>query len=522
VDSAGILLREDDRLVARASLGLDETTAAGFSERIGEGFAGTIAATRAPLLLTNAADSPLVPKPWARMFGLRGLLGVPLISDGEVFGVAHIGSVRASDFTADERRLFAAVAERAASAADHVRSRRRVEELLDAEKTARRAAEEAAKRQSFLAEVSAVLASSLDVVTTMTKVAAMAVPALADWCGIDGLGEDRAVVRLAATPSNDESSHVDVHAVIEQRTSARATTAHVSSLCIPLLRRDACVGALTFLRSADRPYSDDEVALGDEVALRVAMAIENAELYRSARDAIQIREDFVSIASHELKTPLTSLKLQLSSTRKRLPEDRNMIMERLAIVDRQVDKITALVSQLLDVSRIAGGHIELDPQWVELRHTVERVVERFTSSSSNSTVSLRGDAPRAFVDPFRVEQIVTNLISNAIKYGKGKPIDVELSSESGEACITVRDQGIGIDADQQARIFGRFERAVSSRQYGGFGLGLWIAHQVVEASGGRISVKSEPGQGAEFTVTLPLHAPPGHAALDQARSEAQQ
>ena len=133
-------------------------------------------------------------------------------------------------------------------------------------------------------------------------------------------------------------------------------------------------------RGRARSFTADDVALGEEVALRIAMAMENAELYRRAQAAIRIREDFVSIASHELKTPLTPLKLQLSSTRKRLPEDRQVLAERLAILDRQVDKIDQLVSQLLDVSRIAGGRMELEPQWVDLRQVVERVVERFATN----------------------------------------------------------------------------------------------------------------------------------------------
>jgi len=233
------------------------------------------------------------------------------------------------------------------------------------------------------------------------------------------------------------------------------------------------------------------------------MAVENAELYSRAQAAIRIREDFVSIASHELKTPLTPLKLQLASLRRRLPEDRATILSRLAIADRQVDKMEELVSQLLDVSKVAAGRFELQPQWVDLRAVVERVVERFATNSNGSALRFHGDAPRAFVDPFRIEQAVTNLVANAVKYGQGNPIDIALSAEEERARIEVRDQGIGIGPREQARIFDRFERAVSAGQYGGFGLGLWIARQVVEASGGKIAVKSELGKGAEFTVTLP-------------------
>ncbi len=552
VDSAGILLREGDRLVARATLGLEEPVAAAFSAKVGDelSFAGRIAAKAEPTLIPDASESPLVP--WARSSRLRGLLGVPLVSDGEVIGVAHIGSMRANDFSPSERRLFGAVAERAASAVDRVRSRKRVEKLLEAEQAARKGAEEGAARQRFLAEVSAVLASSLDNGATMAKLARMAVPSFASGCAIDEIGDGDTITRLAVTPGAGEAqasgqtglegleaalAAIDVKQAIGAVDPVVTPSHGLLTMTIPLRRRQRTIGALSFVRTEARPFSPDDFGLGAEIGLRVAMALENAELYRGARAAVQIREDFVSIASHELKTPLTSLKLQLSSTRKRLPEDRNVILERLAIIDRQVDKITDLVGQLLDVSRIAGGRIDLEPQWVDLKLVIDRVVERFSTTAATSpggsVFQVRGESTRAFVDPFRVEQIVTNLVANAVKYGKGKPIDVELSSASPSssaptsngttAKIVVRDQGIGIGPGEQARIFGRFERAVSSRQFGGFGLGLWIARQVVEASGGHISVKSDVGSGAEFVVTLPVNAQrEQRAGLDHVPSGAHQ
>jgi signal transduction histidine kinase len=275
-------------------------------------------------------------------------------------------------------------------------------------------------------------------------------------------------------------------------------------MCIPLRRRDAVIGCLSLASThAGRGrYSSAEVAFAEEVAIRVAMAVENADLYRRAQAAIRIREDFVSIASHELKTPLTPLKLQLASLQRRPPEDRKTLMDRLAVADRQVDKIEELVSQLLDVSKIAAGRFDLQPHWVDLGRIAERVIERFTTGPAASPLRLVG-AARAYLDPFRIEQLVTNLVSNAMKYGEGKPIEVELSADEERARITVRDHGIGIGTREQSRIFDRFERAVSSNEYGGFGLGLWIARQVVEASGGKISVASELGKGAEFTVVLP-------------------
>jgi signal transduction histidine kinase/CheY-like chemotaxis protein len=538
VAAAGILLREGDHLEARASLGFDDGVASGFRERIGEGFAGTIAARREPLHLANAADSPLVRSAWVRNSGLRGLFGVPLVSDSEVFGVAFIGSVAVSDFSPADRRLFAAVAEKAASAVERVRSRKRVEELLEAEKAARRDAEEAVRRQTFLAEVSGVLSSSLDIDATLDAVVRMTVPDFADWCAADLVDADGALSTRAfahGDPAKDEpwsrfvegaeaffgvarvvaANRASVVSSVEPSPAAGpgdpATELGIRSwMCVPLRRPGGVIGALSIASTKPgRSYGEGSVAFADEVAIRVAMAVENAELYRRAQVAIRIREDFVSIASHELKTPLTPLKLQLASLQRRLPEDRKTLMDRLAIADRQVDKIEELVSQLLDVSKIAAGRFELERQWIDLGRIVERVVERFATNPLGSTVRLRGDGVRAFLDPFRMEQLVTNLVANAVKYGEGKPVEIELSEADERAWITVRDHGIGIGSREQARIFERFERAVSPNQYGGFGLGLWIVRQVVEASGGRVTVTSELGKGSAFTVVVPLGAEMG-------------
>ncbi len=490
VDCAVILLREGNTLKTRASIGIDEDAVTCFDAVVGEGFAGTIAATHEALYLTAASTSLLMETPWIRARGIRGLLGVPLVDDGEVCGVAIIGSVGAGDFAASETRLFTAVAARAASAVERVRSRKHIEQ--------------SEARQRFLAEIGVALSASLEIEKTFGTVARMIVPRLADGCTIDVVGSDGAWSRIAA--AGDE---VPEKPIGDDRT-----------VVVPLRWREAKVGNLTLVsRSASRTLDDaSHSSLTRELALRLAMAIENADLYRRAQDAVRIRDEFLSIASHELRTPLTPLKLHLGVMRKRLPLDAAALREKLAFVDRQVDRMNGLIEQLLDVSKITGGRLELEPEWLDLHEIAVKIVERFATNEHGSTLRLHGTEIRAYLDPLRIEQLITNLITNAIKYGDGKPIDIEIGAEENDARIVVRDRGIGIAASKQATIFGRFERAVSAREYGGFGLGLWIAQRVVEASGGHIAVTSELGAGSEFVVVLPLRSNDSKGMLHAARA----
>jgi signal transduction histidine kinase len=487
-----------DRLDSRAFIGLDADAAARFDETIGSGFAGKIAATHQPLYLRSGSPAPIMASAWARARGVRGLLGVPLVSDGEVFGVAIIGSVSETELSASERRLFAAVAERAASAVDRVRSRKRLEQ--------------SEARQRFLAEVGVTLSASLEIEETLAAVATMTVPRFADWCAIDGLSPDGSRIRLATAGATTE----DDPAAESWRSIAdgeeRVTPGHV---CVQLRSRDKNVGALTLVSmSGARVYGEADRDLARDLAVRIAMAIENADLYRRAQDAVRIREEFLSIASHELRTPLTPLKLYLGVMRRRLPEDREAIAEKF--VDRQVDKMDGLVTQLLDVSKIAGGRLELQPEWVDVKELTERIVERFATNESGTALRFKGERLKAYLDPLRIEQLITNLVTNAIKYGRGKPVDIEITAEGDWMRLLVRDRGIGIDPAEQSRIFGRFERAASVREYGGFGLGLWIAQRVVEASGGGIAVNSVLGGGSEFIVRLPLRSVDSKSLLEVA------
>jgi PAS domain S-box-containing protein len=229
-----------------------------------------------------------------------------------------------------------------------------------------------------------------------------------------------------------------------------------------------------------------------------------------AEEAVRMRDDFLSIASHELKTPLTSMQLQVSGILRSLAKPGNArpdrLVERLTVVDAQIGRMSTLVNNLLDVSRAASGELQIDPEACDLadvvRDAAARLRDEATSAGSTLSLSLDPSIPGQW-DRLRIDQIATNLLTNAIKYGAGKPIDVVAKQEATGVTLSVRDRGIGIAADERERIFERFARAVSREHYGGLGLGLWIVRQIVDAMGGTIRVESEPDEGTTFVVHLP-------------------
>jgi PAS domain S-box-containing protein len=246
-----------------------------------------------------------------------------------------------------------------------------------------------------------------------------------------------------------------------------------------------------------------------DISERRKIERERARLLAETQQAVEARNTFLSIASHELKTPLTALQLTVqsllrASTRQREPMLAGQLMEKLRATNRQVSRLTMLVDQLLDVSRLTARRLKLERARTDLTSVVKDVIDRFAQSAEGSTIHAPDCGPAwGHWDSGRLDQIFTNLVANAVKYGEGAPIEVELADLDGEVVVSVQDRGPGIAPEDQARIFERFERLVSHRHFGGFGLGLWIVRQLVEAHGGRIEVHSQPGQGAQFIVTLP-------------------
>jgi signal transduction histidine kinase len=234
-------------------------------------------------------------------------------------------------------------------------------------------------------------------------------------------------------------------------------------------------------------------------------------LEQELRHAVKIRDEFLTVVSHELRTPLTTMRLQTDALVQALKDVTNdmeatrRLLRKAETVSRQNARLEDLIDSCLDVSSLAFGRLELHPEEMDLASVVHAVAERLRPESrrANAPLNVLAEPIIGRWDRARFERILTNLIANAFKFGADKPIDVILERHADSILLEVRDRGIGIARDDQERIFGRFERAVSERHYGGLGLGLWLTRQLVEAMGGSVRVESEPGAGAAFLVELP-------------------
>ncbi len=419
--------------------------------------------------------------------------------------------------------------------------------LLAEERVARAAAEAARERMSVLAAASTAVTHSLEDRHALASLASAVVPLFADWCAIrtspaegedpEWITEHRDAARAAgvsasldallaaperpcgpAAVASSRRAELDQDVATNSAPSPwRATLEELgarSAIVVPVRLREDVLGVIVFAVS-DRRFGPDDLAVAEEIGRRAGVAIANCRLYRDARLAVAARDEFLSVAAHELRTPVTVLQLKLQQVALKQQASICGTCDHAVPADysgaaRQISRLGQLIESLLDVSRIASGLANLEREDVDLCDVARASVDRLRelASGAGSAVVLRCAEPvRGTWDRLALDRVFVNLLSNAVKFGASRPVEVRVATAGEEAVIDVEDHGIGISPSDIGRIFAQFERAVSTRHFGGLGLGLYVTRRLVEQQGGKISVASQPGSGSVFTVRLPRAAP---------------
>jgi signal transduction histidine kinase len=515
-----------------AAVGLSEE----YQQATARALDGTRASPAAPVVFTDVDTSPDVVahrREEHRREGIRAMLVMPLQIHGELGGTLVFYFRQPHTFSDPELRLATALSHLAAAALSTA-------ELYDAQRELRMAAEASRRDLAFLAGASGILATSLDYRTALALVAELAVPQLADWCGVYLADEDGGVEQLAtahavlqpgepiqlgalvlqAAQHQQPTVIADVAALAADGDAAALDQLRraglTSAVIAPLRQGERVLGALIFGRAGpDAPYTASQALLAQEVARRAAAAVEHARLVREAQEAVRVREQFMSVASHELRTPLTAL-LGYAELLQRRTAREGGLPERdqraLNLILEQGRRLNQLVVTLLDVSRIETGQLRLERVQFDLVALAQRVVEALQVTAESHVLQFQAGAPAVAVlaDAARIEQVIANLVGNALKYSPdGGTVTVAISLQEAMAALVVADQGMGIPQEAIPHLFQRFYRAsnVDTRAISGIGIGLYIVHQIVTLHGGSISVTSEQGVGSAFTVLLPLALP---------------
>jgi signal transduction histidine kinase len=408
---------------------------------------------------------------------------------------------------------------------------------------------EAVENKNFLSTLAGFLLESLEYEKTMEHIASACVPYLADGCLIDLIehGEIKRLVTKHIEPeiqnklwilhenfpitmnSPEPISRVlrsgrpellakvnretiALHSYSEEHAELIESTNIKSHLAVPMKIRDETIGGLNFwITSERRPFDENDLKLAQEVSRYAALAIDNARLYRDAQNAIHQREDFISIASHELKTPVTALMLQMEIIQSILKEtgplDQKKLYEVCMGSAKQLNRLNILIEEMLDLTRISSRKLISEKKTaIGLKQLLLNVIERFSQQLEEENIKLVLSAPEELLvkcDPIRTEQVLTNILSNAVLYGKNNPIEITVESNA-KAIISIKDYGIGIAPSDHIRIFNRFERVIQAIEGKGLGLGLFISKQIMEEQNGTIKLISELNKGSTFIIELPL------------------
>lgn len=509
--------------------------------------------TGEPLLVSHLTDAELAAATpdkellqiW-RSLGLVSLMIVPLIVRERVLGtISFVSAESGRRYNDGDLRQAQELAQRAAFAVDNAKLFRQ--------------AQVAQARLAFLAEASSVLAQSLEYEVTLDAVAHLAVPQIADYCLIDTLDEDQQVRRLAAVhvdpgkveliqasrrfpPQPGSPLYEVLHtgqphfvpivtdaflaltAVSDEHMALIRALGPTSVMVVPLTMLGQTMGAISLARVSDsKHYNLEDFALAQELARRAALAVNNARLYHAAQEAVREREALLGIASHELKNPLTPI-WSYSQIMQRRWKVGAVLTERdlhaVQVISEQASRLTAMLDGLLDVSRLDHGQLSIDYVPVDVAALTQRLVDHLQGplqDEGRHTLAYNGPPIplRVLGDAVRLEQVLRNLITNAIKYSpQGGLISVTLAPRGSDMCVMVSDRGIGIPQEAIPKLFNRFYRAPNSEEQSiqGFGIGLYVVKEIVTRHGGTIEVQSVEGEGSTFSVCLPLHENSSSAA----------
>jgi signal transduction histidine kinase len=506
VDTCAILLLDEgtNELVAHAALGIEEEVEQGVRVPVGGGFAGRIAAEKRPVILDDV-DHAHVLNPLLREKGVKSMLGVPLVVEGEVRGVFHVGSLRYRAFGDDEVELLQLVADRAALAIEHAR-------LFEAERAARvriehvQAVTDAALAHLEVSELLNVLLPRIrDILRTDTcavllldaetnELVARAALGIEEEVGVRipvGAGFAGRVADEARAMVIDVDRYPVYNPILRRK--------HLKTMVgVPLLVRGVSLGVLHVGTLAPREFTQDEVELLQIVAERVAIAIERAQLHEELIQLDQLKLNFVAIASHELRTPATSVYGVLRTLADRGPELNEELRDELLRVGvEQGERLRRLLEELLDLSRLDARAINVEPRPVVLKSVLADVVRGSPATADAVELDIPDDLA-AVVDPLVLERVVSNLVANAARYG-APPIRISAQQRDRHLRVAVEDCGPGVPKELEGRIFDRFARGGGEA---GHGLGLAIARAYAQAHGGDLVHDPRPG-GARFELLIP-------------------
>ena len=416
-------------------------------------------------------------------------------------------------------------------------------------KKAQKALEDSKERFRFLAKASKILSFSLDYKTTLSNIAELVVPEQADWCIIYIKDEKGAIQRLTIASSDKAEIKNTAKIQKEFRINPKAKTGvpYVirtgkpllykkatpevlssdvyeskkltkivktfnikSSMCVPLSIRDNVFGAISFIsKKEDFYYSEEDLRFAEEIASRASTAIENARLYAESQKAVALRDDFISVASHELKTPVTSLKMYAQVLQKQFERrGEKETFNKFSKIDSQINKLTLLIQDLLNISKLQSGKLEFRYKEFDLNNLVNEVVESIQPTVRDHKIKVKGKVKKKVIgDPDRTGQVIANLLTNAVKYSPAADkVILQLLQQKDCAVVKVKDFGIGIDKKHQKKIFERFYRVSGTEEktFPGLGLGLYISNEIVKRHGGSMKVSSIKNKGSTFTFTLPF------------------